>query len=385
MEEKDFETSKTGRAIWKQNGPYFRFEPNPLPFSGFIPSQAIGNALLNTALALGRLDGITQKLTAQEVHLLRLPFILKEATLSSEIEGTISTLTDIYKEEKQNETNTQKILDNEEIRNYVKALEYGLGNLDDGITEKVIKEMHKILLQGVRGSGKNPGEYKTEQNAIGKKLDTLETAKFVPASPKETSFLLKNLVDFLNNDFSSNAIYKIAIAHYQFEAIHAFRDGNGRIGRLLIILGLSKEKILTQPLLYLSEYFNRNRSTYTNLLYNVSSKNEIEEWMLFFLQALETQANSSLQLIQSLENYRQQLQESMKEASESPKMHLLVDVIFRNPFITITDVSEKLNLTITWSSNLVHKLEQKGILREITGKKSRKIFVAQKILDLLEG
>ena len=364
---------------------YFRFEPNPLPFREFTLSPALGNALLKTALVLGRLDGMTQKLTAEEVHLLRIPFILKEATLSSEIEGTRSTLADVYKEEKQKETDTQKARDNEEIRNYVKALEYGLQNLERGLSEEIMKHMHTILLQGVRGSDKDPGDYKTEQNAIGKRQDTLETAKFVPASPKETPYLMKNLIEFMNNNLSLNALYKTAVIHYQFEAIHPFRDGNGRIGRLIIMLILSKEKILSQPLLYISEYFNRNRSTYTDLLYDVSSKNKIEEWMLFFLKALETQANSSLQLIKSLENYREELQKNMEEVSESPKMHLLVDLIFKNPFITITDVSKKLGLTIPWASNLVHKLEQKNVLKEITGKKSRKIFVAQKILNILEG
>ena len=385
MNEKDFANSKTGKVIWEQNGMYFRFEPNILPFKDFTPSPALENALLNTALVLGRLDGMTQKLTPQEVHLLRMPFILKEATLSSEIEGTRSTLTDVYKDEKQKETDTQKALDNEEIRNYVKALEYGLNNLDKGITQETLKEMHKLLLQGVRGSDKNPGDYKTEQNAIGKRQDTLETAKFVPASPKETSYLMKNLIEFLNDDPPPNSLYKIAIMHYQFEAIHPFRDGNGRIGRLFIMLTLSKKAILSQPLLYISEYFNRNRSTYTDLLYDVSSKNKIEEWMIFFLKALEIQANSSLQLIRSLEKYKEELQNSMKEISESPKMHLLVDLIFKNPFITITDVSKKLELTIPWASNLVHKLEQKGVLKKITRKKSRKIFVAKKILDILEG
>lgn len=385
MNENDFTESKTGQIVWEQNGLYFRFEPNPLPFKDFIPGPALGNALLNTALVLGRLDGMTRKLTPQEISLLRMPFILKEATLSSEIEGTRSTITDVYKEEKQKEADPQKALDNEEIRNYVKALEYGLKELDRGINEGIIKEMHKILLQGVRGSDKNPGEYKTAQNAIGRRQDTMETAKFVPASPKETPFLMKNLAEFLNDGHPLNALYKIAIVHYQFEAIHPFRDGNGRVGRLIVMLALSKEKILSQPLLYISEYFNRNRSTYTDLLYGVSSKNRIDEWIMFFLKALETQASSALQLIQDLETYKIGLQSSMEEISTSPKMHLLVDLIFKNPFITITDVSKKLKLTIPWASSLVHKLEQKGVLREITGKKSRKIFVAQKILDILEG
>src|SRR3989344_5451108 len=138
MDEKDFANSKTGKVVWEQNGMYFRFEPNPLPFREFTLSPALGNALLKTALVLGRLDGMTQKLTAEEVHLLRIPFILKEATLSSEMEGTRSTLADVYKEEKQKETDTQKARDNEEIRNYVKALEYGLNNLDKGITQETL-------------------------------------------------------------------------------------------------------------------------------------------------------------------------------------------------------------------------------------------------------
>ena len=385
MDEREFTDSKTGKLVWEQNGMYYRFEPNHLPFKEFMPSQNLINSLLNTALVLGRLDGQTQKLSPEEVTLLRMPFILKEATLSSEIEGTRSTLTDVYKDEKQKETDVQKALDNEEIRNYAQALEYGLKNINQGITEEIIKEMHKILLQGVRGSDKQPGEYKITQNAIGKRQDTLETAKFVPASPQNAPFLMKNFVEFVNNDKTLNALYRIAIAHYQFEAVHPFRDGNGRVGRLLIMLILCKEKILCQPLLYISEFFNRNRSTYIDSLFDVSSKNKIEEWILFFLKALEVQANSSLQLIQELESYKKYLQEAMAEVSQSPKMHLVVELIFKNPFITIKDVADEIGMTLPGASNLVHKLEQKGVLKEITGKKTRKLFVAQRILDIMEG
>lgn len=384
MEEKDFADSKTGRLVWEQNGMYFRFEPNPLPFD-FKPASNLGNLLLSTALVLGRLDGLTHNLTLQEAHLLRIPFMLKEATLSSEIEGTRSTLTDVYKGEKQKETDVQKKLDNEEIRNYVKALEFGLKNLDENITEDMIKEMHKILLQGVRGYDKNPGMYKTHQNAIGQRQDTMETAKFVPASPQTTPYLMKNLVEFANTEKNINALYKIALAHYQFEAIHPFRDGNGRVGRLLIMLMLCKEKVISHPLLYISEYFNRNRSTYTDRLYGASSRNEIDEWIIFFLKALETQANESIELFKKLENYKNELQEKMPLVSKSPRMHLVVESIFKNPYITIKDISDKLRMTIAGASNLVHKLEKMGVLKEITGKKTRKIFLAHKIIDILEG
>ena len=382
MEEKEFQESKNGRLVWETNGLYFRFEPNALPMI-FQPNLELSNQLLKTALAIGRLDGLTKRFSQQEVHLLRMPFILKEATLSSEIEGTRSTLTDVYKGEKQKETDQQKVLDNEEIRNYAKALEYGLKNNKPIITEDFVRELHKILLTGVRGQDKEPGQYKIYQNAIGQRQDTFETAKFVPASPQTTPSLMRNLVDYIETGSDVNTLYKIGIIHYQFEAIHPFRDGNGRLGRLLIVIMLCKEHVLSQPLLYISEYFNRNRSTYTDSLYDVSSKNKINEWVMFFLKALEIQANNALDLLQRLEEYKQELHTTTEKISQSPKIHSLVEALFKNPFITIKDVSVKMEMTLPGASNLVHKLEKTEILKEITGKKSRKVFVAHKILDIL--
>lgn len=384
MDERDFTGSQTGKLIWEINGMYFRFEPNPLPLT-YKSDSNLERLLINTALALGKLEGLTHKFTPQEVRLMRTQFVLKEAMLSSKIEGTRSTLTDVYKEEKQKETDKEKSLDNEEIRNYAKALDFGFKHLNENITEDLIKEIHKILLTGVRGDNKQPGVYKPSQNAIGDREDTLETAKFVPASSESTPDLMKNLVDFINNEKNITPLYKVAIAHYQFETIHPFRDGNGRLGRLLIMLMLCKEDIIHQPLLYISEYFNRNRSTYTERLYGVSSKNEIELWLNFFLKALETQANESITLILKLETYKNELQEKIQSVSESSRMHLVVESIFKNPFITITDVSNELEISLPAASSLVHKLEGIEVLREITGKKTGKIFVAHKILAILEG
>ncbi len=364
---------------------YYRFEPNPLPL-GFNLTATLGNQLLNTSHVLGQLDGLTSKLSEEEISLLRLPFIMKEAQLSSEIEGTRSTLSDVYKGEKQKETDAQKALDNEEIQNYAEALGYGLTiAMEKGITEELIKRMHEILLRGVRGSDKQPGEYKIHQNAIGSRQDTMESAKFVPASPGTTPSLMENLIEFLNNDRTSNVLFKTAVSHYQFEVIHPFRDGNGRLGRLLIMLMLYKDGILSQPLLYISEYFNRNRSAYTESLYDVSSKNKVEEWVMFFLKALEVQAKSSLKLIRDLEYYKREMKDVMCKVSSSIKMDQLINLLFKNPFITITDVANALGMTVPGASNLVHKLESRDILKEITGKKKRKIFLAHIILDILEG
>jgi Fic family protein len=384
MNEKDFANSKTGKLVWEQNGMYFRFEPKELPLD-FQPDPALSDLLMSTALVLGRLDGMSQKFSQTEVEMLIAPLILKEAQLSSEIEGTRSTLTDVYKEEKQKETDVQKAIDNALIRNYARALRFGLTKLEQEFSEELIKEMHKVLLEGVRGHDKEPGEYKTAQNAIGSRQDTLETAKFVPSSFQSTPFLMKNLVKFMNDNKQMNPLFKIAIAHYQFEAIHPFRDGNGRIGRLLISLSLSNDKVLSHPLLYISEYFNRNRSTYTDKLYEVSSSNKINEWVFFFLKALETQATNSLELLQQLDDYKSELQEKTSSVSKSSKMHLVVESIFKNPFITITDVADELGMSIPGASNLVHKLEEIKVLKEVTGKQTGKIYVAQRILDILEG
>ncbi len=383
MKEVEFVSQRTGKLFWEPNGAFYRFEPSFLPFKNPPSGNELTDALFRTALVLGRLDELTREMSPEEVALLKAPFILKEATLSSEIEGTRSTLADVYRDEKQKSKDERKKQDNEEIRNYAAALEHGLKNMGDEISEDLIKEIHRILLEGVRGYRKNPGEYKTVQNAIGSHRDTLETAKFVPASPGKTPALMKNFVDYANSHSKTNSLYKLATLHYQFEAIHPFRDGNGRLGRLLIILSLRREGVLHQPLLYVSEFFNRNRDSYTDLLYRASSEGDLEGWTLFFLKALETQAEQSLQLIRELGEYKATLLSSIEDVSRSQNLYRLVELIFRNPYIKITEVSETLDMSVAGASGLVHKLEDGGVLKEITGKKSNKLFVAHKILHLL--
>lgn len=383
MKESDFKESKYGRLVWESNGYYYHFEPNKLPLP-FDPNTNLSKQLEKTAIVLGRLDGISRRLKPEEVNLVQRPFIIKEAKFSSEIEGTRSTITEVYKSEKQKETNIEKKLDTEEIQNYGKALQHGLNHQGD-ITEKLIKEIHFILLNGARGSDKSPGEYKTNQNAIGERQDTLETAKFIPASSETTPDLMKNFEEYINGQNETNLLYRVGIAHYQFESIHPFRDGNGRIGRLLIMLHLCKSGIISKPLLYISEYFNRNRSTYTELLYGVSSSNNMNEWVEFFLKGLEIQSINSMQLIDRLENYKNDLDNIVSEVSNTHNIHLIVNELFKNPFVTITEISKLTGLTIAGASHLVHKLEAMGILQEITNKGSSKLFMCKGIIDILES
>lgn len=383
MKENEFTSQRTGKLAWVEKGMYYRFEPAELPFQIEI-TPAIEKQAQKAAVALGRLDGITKKFKPNEIEVFQTPFILKEAALSSEIEGTRSTITDIYKEEKIREQDPERRKDNEEVRNYRDTLAWALKENPPTLDEEFIKGMHQRLLKGVRGSDKNPGEYKTYQNAIGKRDDNLDIAKFVPASPETTLKLMQNFVEFLHTDRAS-PLTKIAVAHYQFEAIHPFRDGNGKIGRLLIMLQLCREGFLTRPLLYISEYINRNRDTYLDALYFASAQGKIEEFILFILIALEVQANRSIELLTKIENYKEELQEKIKRMTKSHNMHELINYIFTQPIFSVRDVKDILNISQSGAWQLVQKLKREGIVLEANLDKKSNIYIAAKLLDILEG
>jgi Fic family protein len=383
MNEAEFTSTKTGKLVWEQKGVYYRFEPSQLPFEINETPQLSAQAQ-KTIAALARLDGLTLKFTQEEITLFQTPFMVKEAQLSSEIEGTRSTISDVYKEERITELNPEKRLDNEEIRNYKNALLWAIQNRPNNFSEDYIKTIHKKLLDGVRGQDKEPGTYKQSQNAIGKRDDTLDSAKFVPASTETTPYLMQNLIEYSNQDVLSS-LYKIGQVHYQFEAIHPFRDGNGRLGRMLVVLQLCKENILQHPLLYISEYLTKNRDTYIDLLYKTSAQGTIEEWLQFFLKALEIQAIKSLELLKRIDAYKKELHEKCQHISQSPKMHLIIDLLFKQPFFTVKDIKDLLETSQPTAWNLINKLIKSGIVIEVANEKNAKVYLANRIIELLEG
>jgi Fic family protein len=383
MDEREFTNKEMGKLKWVAEGMYYRFEAHKLPFI-YQPSTKVLRQMTNTSLALGGLKSLSKEFSKQEIFLLQYPFMIKEAQLSSEIEGTRSTIAEIYKGKKVEEKDLEKRKDNEEIDNYREALEFALKDEDGIINERLIKIIHTILLKGVRGKNKTPGNYKEIQNGVGNREDTLDTAKFVPASPESTPELMFNLMEFINSP-DYEPLFKIAIAHYQFETIHPFRDGNGRLGRLLIILQLCREGILPHPLLYISEYFNRNRDTYTDLLFGVSSKGNIDEWFFFFLKALEYQANQSLVLLNKLKDYKNFLQKEIHKISQSPNIHLLIESLFKQPIFTIKDVMEPLNITQPSAWSLIQKLKEWKIVKDLETVKNKKVYSAYKIIEIVEG
>jgi len=383
MNEKDFLSTNTGKLIWESNGAYYRFEPNLLPLS-FQETPELSSQAQKTIASLARLDGLTLNFSKEEISLYQTPFMLKEAQLSSEIEGTRTTISDVFKEEKIKEPDPEKRLDNEEIRNYKAALMWALDYMPETFTQDYVKKMHALLLKGVRGSEKEPGQYKDMQNAIGKREDTFDSAKFVPASVQTTPYLMKNLIDYSNQETLSS-LYKIGLIHYQFEAIHPFRDGNGRLGRMFVVLQLYKEKILQQPLLYISEYLTRNKDTYTELLYKVSAKGNVVEWLLFFLKGLEVQAKKSLELLKKIDDYKQVLHHNILVYSQSPKMHDLIDYLFQHPFFTVNDIKTILGISQAAAWGLAQRLIQANVAIELDTPGRQKVYCAYHIIDILEG
>ena len=381
MDERDFVSDRTGRLLWEPKGMYYRFEPKLLPFD-LNETPELSEQAQRTMLAIGTLNGLTHRFSNEQIERFRLPFMLKEAQRSSEIEGTRSTLSDVYREQKIAELDPEKRLDNEEIRNYRDALEYALAS-EEPLSAELIRAVHRILLRGVPGADREPGRFKREQNAIGQRTDTLDSAKFVPASPERTAPLIENLIAYLAEEV--HTLYRIALSHYQFEAIHPFRDGNGRLGRLLIVLLLCRKGVLRHPLLYVSEYLARNRDSYIDALYAASARGAIESWVLFLLTALEVQALRSGELLLAVDRYREETITRVRAHSHSVRMHDLISYLLVHPFVTTADVRTFLGVSQPAAWGLIHKLVEADIVREIDAPGRMGVYVAHRYLDLLEG
>ncbi|MBR4504088.1 MAG: Fic family protein [Candidatus Methanomethylophilaceae archaeon] len=379
MDERIFTSKISGSVRFNTDGMYTYFQPNELPFDIEF-SKHIYRESTSAVLSLGNLNGRVSGMEEEERSVLFDTLTLKESVHSSSIEGTRSTIGDVYRSEKENVEGTA-LRDVEEVRNYIEALKYGVKAIQEGegITVELIHRLHRILLAGTRGSDKSPGMFKTSQNAIGMPGDTLDTAKMVPAPPEAVERLMENLLEFLDSD--EDPLIKIALAHYQFETIHPYRDGNGRIGRLLIMLTMVKEGLLTFPILYPSEYFDRNRDTYIDLLFGVSSADRFDEWLDFFIGAMKEQADGSARMIDALRSYKRKLESLCDTLAEKR----LVDLLFRNPYVRVADVSSFCEISAPTAAKAIGKLVSAGALREITGRKKSRLYVADGILEILTG
>lgn len=343
--------------------------------------KAIGEA----QNALGQLNGLLVNIP--NPNLLMTPLLTKEAVSSSKIEGTQATLEDVLKyeaEEKKTEAGEQE-KDIREIVNYRFAMRTAMEELEKKpIGENLIKNIHYCLLDSVRGAHKDRGNFRKMQVYIGKPGTTIEEATYVPPPSSEILPLLKNWEEYINSDLEKDVLIQIGVAHYQFEAIHPFMDGNGRIGRLLIPLFLYQRKRLSHPLLYISEYFEENRRDYYDLLNGVSEKGDWEHWLRFFLYAVATQSTKTQVTVLKIHNLYTKLKGELSGINAVYAVNLL-DIIFATPIISFVSIKKRIKAkSYQTIYNLLDKFVKADILKEMPGRKRNRIFVFKQLVDILK-
>lgn len=311
----------------------------------------------------------------------------KEAVLSSKIEGTRATLNEVFEYEAKMERSkdTEKKLDIQEISNYRDALNHGVQHLKNKpINENLIKKLHEILLRSGRGRGKTPGQFRKTQVYIGRLGASINEASFVPPPPNNINPLITNLEKYLNRDLEKDVLVQIAIAHYQFEAIHPFLDGNGRVGRLLISLFLYKKELLAHPFLYLSEFFEKNREDYYALLSGVSEAGDTLSWVKFFLYALTVQAKKAKQASDDILALHNKLKEEMTKMSSIYAYNLL-DAIFMHPVFSSASIRKDSRIkNVQTLFNLIDKFVKAEIIYIVKPKRKRnKIYIFKGLVKII--
>jgi Fic family protein len=381
MDPGEFTAEAFGQRIKAPQG-YWAFVPQPLPPDLIWSAELIG-VLSAADRALGRLAGVGQMLA--NPYLLINPFMRREAVLSSRIEGTQASLSDLFFFEAAPSTQPA-VADVREVANYVQALEHGLQRQRElPVSLRLLCEMHALLMAGVHGSHLTPGEFRRDQNWIGSLGCTVHDATYVPPPPMHLTDALDAFEKYLHLPSNLPPLVRLAAIHYQFEAIHPFRDGNGRIGRLLITLLLCVEGLLPAPLLYLSAYFERHRQQYYEHLLAVSQAGRWSGWVTFFLRGVAEQAADAVERSNRLFKLRDELHHRCHAARSSALLLKLVDDLFTHPATTVARTAKLLGVTPRAAQNNIDRLLDLGVLREVTGNRRNRLFVAEEILRTIEG
>lgn len=335
--------------------------------------------------AISELKGLLT--TLNNPDLLARSLLTKEAILSSKIEGTQVDIQDVLEYEIKNtqNQNTEEEKDNREVMNYRKAMYFAISEIEKRpINSKLIKDIHAILLDSVRGEDKDKGKFRDKQVFIGKSGTNIEKATYIPPSAEEIEKLMKNLEEYMNSFFEKDAIVQIAVIHHQFESIHPFLDGNGRIGRLLISLFLYQRKFLPYPLIYISEYLEENRREYYTYLQNVEETGEWEEWVRFFLHSITVQSYKTQKTVKSMMKLYEESKNKISQISSGYAIKLL-DIIFDYPIISFVKIKELLNANSNQTIyNLINKFVEIGILSENNKQKRNKTFIFQELINILK-
>lgn len=381
MDLEAFHNSPAGRLAHTSGG-YWAFVPHPLPPAIQWTPDLV--AVLSEAdRALGELSGLGRSLL--NPHLLIRPFIRREAVLSSRIEGTQASLSDLYTYEAVQQPLFEPTPDVREVYNYVRALEYGLERLQTlPLSLRLIREVHALLLERVRGEHQTPGEFRRTQNWIGPPGCLLTGATFVPPSIPEMHDTLDAFEKFLHTSSLLPPLVRLGLVHYQFEAIHPFLDGNGRIGRLLMTLLLCAWDLLPEPLLYLSAYFDDNRQAYYDFLLAVSQNGMWEAWLIFFLRGVALQARDAVARVRRIQELREQYRGKLQTARAMARLLQVVDLLFAQPVLTVRQVQATLEVDFPAAQRYVQQLAHAGLLREVTGKARNRVYRADEVLRAIE-
>jgi len=379
MEQDSFTSAMPGS--WVQNiGGHITFMPNPLPRDTTWMGSLLG--LLNdSALELGRLQGALQQLDGLHPDLLLRPLIRREATLSSRIEGTLAAEEDLALFEVSDRVEDE-VPDVRELRNYARALEWGATEVaNTGITPAFVKRLHQMLMTNIRGGDDTPGQFRVKQVLIGGD-GTYSRAKFVPAPAVHVGALIDDLTAFMADAKAIPPLVRAAMAHYQFETIHPFKDGNGRVGRLLIAIQVVRDFQMQLPALHMSAYFEADRRSYYDGLLNLSKTGRWADWTEYFLLGVVRQAKDTVDRLGSLRDLRRAYRQKFERARGSVLTAKAIDLLFQQPAVTIRTLADHLGVTNTAAQQHIKRLEDAGILKEATGKTYGRVFIAREIIDL---
>jgi Fic family protein len=376
MNPREFTASAWGTVVAAAEG-YPAFVPHPAPRTLDL-APATWELLDEAAHRLGVLTGIGHRLP--NPHLLIAPSMVREAVLSSRIEGTQATMSDVYASEL-GHIELVRASDVPEVRNYIAAWEHALSS-PLPLSLRLLRDMHRILMDGVRGHDRHPGDFRSYQNYVGGSHGSAAT--YVGPPVPQMRELLDDFERFLH-ERSLRPLIQAAVVHYEFEAIHPFGDGNGRVGRLLIPLFLKDRALLPQPLLYLSAYFERNRRRYYAALMRVSTHGDWDGWIRFFLAGVRDQAEEAAELADALLDLRGRYRDVLQGARVTANVLALVDALFENPIMSTRRAQDLLAVSAPTARAAIRALQQHGILREVTARHWGRIFEAEEILALLSG
>ena len=370
----------SGKYLQQQN--YKSFSPAKINSSWTWEDVKINTLLAEANRKVGGLDAFSLHVPDTDIFIEM--HVIKEATKSSKIEGTQTHIEEAIK--KESEIDPERRNDWQEVRNYIDAMNTSINKLKTfPVSTRLLKEAHKILMRGVRGEHRHPGEFRTSQNWIGGA--TINDAVYVPPVHTEVNELMGDLENFLHNEqVDVPVLVRAAIAHYQFETIHPFLDGNGRIGRLLITLYMVSSGVLTKPSLYLSDYFEKHRTLYYDNLNKVREKNGLTQWIKFFLAGIIETSDKGVKTFKSILKLKEEIEEKkiISLGKKLPTAKKLMKYLYKKPVVTVQDIKEELNLSLPTANSLVSDFEKLEILNEKTGYKRNREFEFTEYLKLFK-